>query len=130
MKRIAIIVSVIVVALAAVLVTSCKKDPKNMTPEEVVQAAFDAYVAKDFKTFFSYTDLTAEDQAAWTETFDKKVDEGTLTTYSDFSVKGSTISGDTASVNLWAKDSEGKITETSYSLVKLPSGWKIKWLSK
>lgn len=130
MKKILIIVSVIAVAISAILVTSCKKDPKNMTPAEVVEAAYTAYCANDFKTFFSYTDLTPADQAKWVESLDAKVKDGSFTTYSDFSVKDTKIEGDTATVSLWAKDSEGKITEQTQSLVKLPSGWKIKWIAK
>lgn len=127
MKKIAIIISVVAVALAAVLVSSCKKDPKHMNPTEVVQAAYEAYINRDFKTFFSYYDMDAETQQAWAETLQTKAESDDFNGYTDFTIKDTKIDGDTAQVTLWAKDTKGTVTESVQDLVKTADGWKMKW---
>jgi hypothetical protein len=127
MKKLAIILSVAAVALAAVLVTSCKKDPKHMNPTEVVQAAYDAFIAKDFATFFSFYDMTPDVQQAWTETLTNKAKTEDFNGYTDFTIKESKIDGDTATVKLWVKDSKGVVDETNQKLIKTPNGWKMEW---
>ena len=124
------IVAVIVLAIAAVLVTSCKKDPKRMTPVEVVEAAYNAYVAKDFVTFFSYYDMEPDLQAAWAETMTTKADSDDFNGIVDFSIKGSDVKEDTATVNVWTKFKDGTINDTNQDLVKTPDGWKMKWIDK
>ncbi len=127
MKRFAIIVSVVAVALAAVLVSSCKKDPKHMNPTEVVQAAYEAFVNKDFKTFFSYYDMEPDVQQGWAETLTAKASSDDFNGYTDFTIKDTKIEGDTALVTMWVKDSKGVVDETVQKLVKTPDGWKMHW---
>ena len=130
MTKLAIIVSVLAVGIAAVLANSCTKDPKHMSPVEVVEAAYNAYVAHDFKTFFSYYNMDEEQKAAWTETLETKSQSEDFNGITDFSIKGSSIDGDTATVQIWSKFKDGSIKESSEPLVKTPDGWKLKMIDK
>ena len=130
MKRLAIILSVVALAIAAVLVSSCKKDPKQYTPEEVVKAAYDAYVAKDFETFFSYYNMPDDQRQAWIELMNEKCKSEDFNGIVDFSIKGSEINGDTATVTIWSKFADGTIQESPEQLVKTADGWKLKWIEK
>ena len=48
----------------------------------------------------------------------------------DFSIKGSEINGDTATVTIWSKFADGTIQESPEQLVKTADGWKLKWIEK
>ena len=124
MKRFAVTVVLVVISLLALLATSCQKDPKRMSPTEVVEAALEAHKAKDYETFFSYCDMGPSERMLWAGLLESKGYDNQIVSYKILDCQ---VNGETAVVTTWIKYDDGRTTEGEAKLVKTSEGWKIEW---
>ena len=129
MKKILVVCSILVV-LASVFAISCNKEnqPKVMEPKDVVSAAMDAFIAQDYKTFWSYFDLPDARKNELQEAYQTKADNGDITPMKSYTILSTSMDeiNQTATVNVKYNYANGKTSDPAeWQLVKKDGKWKI-----